>query len=78
VIRNVYKFSRPLDENEATVLALLIGWRKGSSAIMGDDGIVGARAHPDDMQEFLRAAKKWPHKMTAKIVGPAPTEGARK
>lgn len=68
VIRCTYKFSRPLDDNEATVLTLLIGWRKGSSAIAGDDGIVGARAHPDDMQEFLKAARRWPRKMTATIV----------
>jgi hypothetical protein len=75
MIRRQYKFSRPLDLNESTVLSLLIGWRKGSSAIMGDDGVTGCIAHPDDIETFFKEARRWPRKLTAKVVKPS-TNGA--
>jgi hypothetical protein len=41
MIRNTYMFGCHLDDNASTLLALLVGWRKGSSLISSDDGVVG-------------------------------------
>ena len=52
MIRNAYLFARPLSEDEATLLAELIAWRRGSRLIENESGIVGCRAHEDDLCEF--------------------------
>jgi len=57
VVLENYRFSRPLTEPEAKTLAVLIGWRWGSSVAMTGNDVVGCRAHPDDLKDFVTEVK---------------------
>jgi hypothetical protein len=59
MIRNKYKFERPLTDAEVPLLKKLICWRPGSSVIVDPAGaVIGCVAHPDDVAEFHKELRK--------------------
>lgn len=54
-----YVFSRPLSNQEANLLILLIGWRRGSKVTAtASRGVTGCTAFADDMLDFRTEMRK--------------------
>jgi hypothetical protein len=68
VIRNHYRFNRPLSAPEIELLTMLIGWRKGSSVTTVGDAVVGCVSHPDDLAEFEQQLRKQGARLEAMIL----------
>ena len=59
MLRNEYRFDRPLTDAERDALARLIGWRRGSRVITDASGaVVACVAHPDDVDAFEKETRK--------------------
>ena len=75
MIRNEYRFARVLSDDEATLLAELIAWRKGSRLIEDQSGIVGVIAHPDDVAAFEKELRTRGIRLKVTLVAAEPDAG---
>lgn len=59
MIRNEYRFTRPLTVAETDLLMQLIGWRREARLVTDpSEAVVGCVAHPDDVAAFTAEVRK--------------------
>jgi hypothetical protein len=57
--RNRYSFDRPLTDDEASLLIMLVSGRPGSRVFRDDGGaVIAVIAHPEDLANFCEEVRK--------------------